>query len=350
MPLRGFIAAFVLGILASQARAADPVAYAEAFDTLYSIDLATHQATEIGRATPLESPSRYANITGLTFSPAGVLYAVSDAGATKTLLTIDRRTGLASIVGALDLGTSQQLDIGLAFTCDGALWMSARTGDFWRIDAHNATATHIGNLGVTLTGLAARGSTLYGVGSQGDNNLYLIDPAQATATPVGSFGSSKYITTTSFGFDGAGQIWTVLDYVPPENDSTPVQSWSDLGQLSPNGTLAILAPITATLVQLAVSRTREYDADREGAELCGRPLWLASALAKIDHGAQVIDNPSAEANPATAHLFIINPLHGQGIDSLFATHPPTAERIRRLQAMAATSHQAPATYPHGPWG
>jgi heat shock protein HtpX len=122
--------------------------------------------------------------------------------------------------------------------------------------------------------------------------------------------------------------------------------------LGPIGVLmvAILAPITATLVQLAVSRTREYDADREGAELCGRPLWLASALAKIDHGAQVIDNPSAEANPATAHLFIVNPLHGQGIDSLFATHPPTAERIRRLQAMAATSHQAPATYPHGPWG
>jgi len=251
MPLRGFIAAFVFGVFASQARAADPVAYAEAFDTLYSIDLATHQATEIGRATPLESPTRYANITGLTFNPAGVLYAVSDAGASKTLLTIDRGTGLATVVGTLDLGTSQQLDIGMAFTCDGALWMSARTGDFWRIDAQNATASHVGNLGVTVTGLAANAGKLYGAGSQGDNNLYVIDPAQATATPVGSFGSSKYITTTSFGFDGAGQIWTVLDYVPPENDSTPVQSWSDLGQLSPGGALTIMAPITPAQPQSA---------------------------------------------------------------------------------------------------
>ena len=83
MPLRGFIAAFVLGVLASQARAADPIGYAEAFDTLYSVDLVTHAATEIGRATPLENPTRYANITGLTFNPGGVLYAISDAGQTK---------------------------------------------------------------------------------------------------------------------------------------------------------------------------------------------------------------------------------------------------------------------------
>jgi len=109
----------------------------------------------------------------------------------------------------------------------------------------------VGNLGVTVTGLAVSGGKLYGAGSQGNNNLYEISPATATATPVGSFGSSKYITITSFGFDGGGQIWTVLDYVPPENDSTPVQSWSDLGQLSPNGTLAILAPITPAEPQSA---------------------------------------------------------------------------------------------------
>jgi len=122
--------------------------------------------------------------------------------------------------------------------------------------------------------------------------------------------------------------------------------------LGPIGVLmvAILAPITATLVQLAVSRTREYDADREGAEICGRPLWLASALAKIDEGAQLIDNPSAEANPATAHLFIVNPLHGQGLASLFATHPPIADRIRRLQEMAAASNASSVTAGRGPWG
>jgi heat shock protein HtpX len=124
--------------------------------------------------------------------------------------------------------------------------------------------------------------------------------------------------------------------------------------MGPLGVLmvAILAPITALLVQLAVSRTREYDADRAGAEICGRPLWLASALAKIERGARAIDNPRAEANPATAHLFIVNPLHAHGVDSLFATHPSTANRIRRLQEMA----QGPVTavpagaYRRGPWG
>ena len=102
------------------------------------------------------------------------------------------------------------------------------------------------------------------------------------------------------------------------------------------GTIAImiLAPLAAMLVQTAISRAREYEADRIGAEICGRPLWLASALDKIQHGASRIDNQAAEDNPATAHMFIINPLHARSIDSLFSTHPNTEERISRLRAMA----------------
>jgi heat shock protein HtpX len=98
--------------------------------------------------------------------------------------------------------------------------------------------------------------------------------------------------------------------------------------------VSILAPIAAMLVQMAISRTREFEADRAGAEISGRPLWLASALAKIDRTAQDIDNPAAEAHPATAHMFIVNPLHGGGMTSLFASHPSTEERIARLRAMA----------------
>ncbi|MBC6440528.1 MAG: zinc metalloprotease HtpX [Rhodospirillales bacterium] len=104
--------------------------------------------------------------------------------------------------------------------------------------------------------------------------------------------------------------------------------------------MAILAPMAAAMVQMAISRSREYEADAIGAEICGRPLWLASALEKIDRGARGIDNERAEANPATAHMFIINPLHAHKIDGLFSTHPKTAERIRRLCAMAGQS---------GPW-
>jgi heat shock protein HtpX len=95
----------------------------------------------------------------------------------------------------------------------------------------------------------------------------------------------------------------------------------------------IVAPLAAMIVQMAISRTREYSADRRGAEICGQPLWLASALGKIARGAQAIPNEDAERNPATAHLFIINPLSGQRMDNLFSTHPDTGNRIAALEAM-----------------
>jgi hypothetical protein len=244
MPLRGFIAAFVLGVFVSQASATDSVGYAEAFDTLYSVDLSTHQASEIGRATPLDSPNpRWANIVGLTFSPNGLLYAVSDANAIKTLLRIDATTGLATPVGTLDLGTDEQLDLGLAFTCDGKLWMSAGTGQFWQVDPISATATPVGNLGVTVTGLAAHGNRVYAAGSQGNNTLYSVDTKTAHASAVGSYGADNFITTASPGFDSAGNLWAVLDYVPPPSGPSP--DWSDLAQIRvETGTLTNLGAIT----------------------------------------------------------------------------------------------------------
>ncbi|UNE54134.1 zinc metalloprotease HtpX [Bartonella machadoae] len=96
----------------------------------------------------------------------------------------------------------------------------------------------------------------------------------------------------------------------------------------------LVAPFAAMLVQMAISRTREYAADRRGAEICGNPLWLASALRKIADGGRGIYNEEAEHNPATAHMFIINPLSGEGADSLFSTHPATANRIAALYRQA----------------
>ena len=96
----------------------------------------------------------------------------------------------------------------------------------------------------------------------------------------------------------------------------------------------IVAPLAAMLVQMAISRTREYSADRRGAEICGNPLWLASALQKISGMAQRIQNDDAERNPATAHMFIINPLSGERMDNLFSTHPNTENRVAALHAMA----------------
>src|SRR3954465_5143816 len=110
--------------------------------------------------------------------------------------------------------------------------------------------------------------------------------------------------------------------------------------------VTLLAPIAAVLVQAAISRSREFEADRAGAEITGRPLWLASALGQIERAAERTPNYPADANPATAHMFIINPLHG-GISGLFATHPSTEERIARLKAMAG-ANAAPVK--RGPWG
>ncbi|MBS0241834.1 MAG: M48 family metalloprotease, partial [Proteobacteria bacterium] len=127
----------------------------------------------------------------------------------------------------------------------------------------------------------------------------------------------------------------------------------------------LVAPFAAMLVQMAISRSREYQADRLGSEICGNPLWLASALAKIQSQVKQIPNENAEAVPAMAHLFIVNPLNGRGFDNLFSTHPSTENRIAELEKLARemgitnrsigggtawpSSGAAPGR-PHGPWG
>ncbi|HUT49277.1 MAG TPA: zinc metalloprotease HtpX [Alphaproteobacteria bacterium] len=100
--------------------------------------------------------------------------------------------------------------------------------------------------------------------------------------------------------------------------------------------LMILGPLAAGLVQMAISRTREFEADRGGAEISGAPLSLASALEKIAGAAHRIPNMTAERNPASAHMFIINPLSGFRVDKLFSTHPATEDRVARLVAMSKT--------------
>ena len=124
------------------------------------------------------------------------------------------------------------------------------------------------------------------------------------------------------------------------------------------GSIAIMifAPMAAGLVQMAISRSREYEADRRGAEMCGNPYWLASALEKIDRGARSIVNRRAEENPAMAHMYIMNPLAGRKGDKLFSTHPATSNRIEALNKLGAEMGvDAPtvASSPRraaGPWG
>ena len=128
--------------------------------------------------------------------------------------------------------------------------------------------------------------------------------------------------------------------------------------------MVILAPLAAMIVQMAISRTREYAADSLGGRISGRPDALASALAKISSAAHAIENETAERAPATAHLFIVNPLSGHRMDNLFSTHPSTQNRIAALQRLAQEMGQAAPrsgfgsgtsvpSYPPdpgGPWG
>ena len=132
---------------------------------------------------------------------------------------------------------------------------------------------------------------------------------------------------------------------------------NERGGLGMIGSLVMifLAPLAAAVVQMAISRSREYEADRGGAEISQRPLWLASALRKIDAAAHQIPYDNAERNPATAHMFIINPLSGQGMDNLFSTHPNTENRIAALEEIAREMGQTgsgPRAEPAadaGPW-
>jgi len=122
--------------------------------------------------------------------------------------------------------------------------------------------------------------------------------------------------------------------------------------------MVIVAPLAAMIVQMAISRTREYAADRLGAQISGHPEWLASALGKIEQFAHAVPNDPAEQNPATAHLFIINPLSGARMDNLFSTHPATENRVAALMELARhmggagpAAPGAPAQRPpRGPWG
>lgn len=119
-------------------------------------------------------------------------------------------------------------------------------------------------------------------------------------------------------------------WMAPSNNRQGGSAFGWLGTIL----MVILAPMAAMVVQMTISRTREYAADRLGAEICGNPMWLATGLQKIAGMAHSIPNMEAERHPATAHMFIVNPLTGGGLMSLFSTHPPIPERVHRLEELS----------------
>lgn len=272
----------------------------------------------------------------------------------KTGLLMAAIMALFGMVGAV-LGGGQGMLLALAFGLGVNLWA------YWFSDtmvlklyrAQEVDATAAPQLYNTVSELAVRAGLPM-------PKVYLIDEAQPNAFATGRNPEHAAVaaTTGTLQLLSARELRAVLahelSHVTHRDILTSTITASIAGAIS---TLAnfgmffggrgndnrnplvalvvlILAPIAAVLIQLAISRGREYEADRAGAELSGDPRALADALAKIDRYAKGLPLEAAEAHPATAHLMIINPLSGGGLAGLFRTHPPTEERIHRLLAMA----------------
>lgn len=219
--MRRSLHAAVLALSAAVAMpaVADPLAYAVSFNKLYRIDLANGTTTLIGE-------TGFNDVEGLALSHDGVLYGIVDS--TKTLITIDKQTGRGAAVGGVNgntgltgqgVGQFDALDFGLAFTCDGKLWASSDTTKrLWQIDVANGHATSVGSLGAQITGLGADRGGLYGIGSQGDEGVFRIDPVTATATKIGGLAPNLVFADGGLDFDASGRLWAILDYRPPEDN------------------------------------------------------------------------------------------------------------------------------------
>ncbi len=228
-----FPALFCAGLQAA------PIGYVSSFDRLYRVDLGTGQQTLVGDVR-LASNERVRDVEGLAFAPDGTLFAVSDAS--EILLRIDAATGVATVIGNLGLagqgtGSGNNLDFGLGFTCDGRLWLSAETAQkLWEVNVTTGATRTVGSLGAKITGLAARGMQLYGIGASGDERLYRIDTATGASTVVGTtLGPNLRYDDGGLDFDADGNLWAVFDYRPTEPNRA-----SDLARIDATTGIATL--------------------------------------------------------------------------------------------------------------
>ncbi len=297
----------------------------------------------------------------------------------RTGLLLASLTALFGVVGLwLGGATGMALALGLGVVTNAiALWRS----DTMALNAYGAQQVDEAGapqLVGMVNGLADRAG-------MPRPRVFVVDEAQPNAFATGRSPETSAVAVTSGLLDilteeeAAGVIAHELAHIRNRDTLTMTVAATIAGAISsllnfaflfrgnggnrPSGLsillMSLLAPLAAAVIQMAISRSREYEADRIGGEICGNPLWLASALRKIAAGAARIPNEAAEARPATAPLFIINPLSGRAMDGLFTTHPATENRVAALveqaQALgllddgrgAAGRH---AASPRGPWG
>jgi hypothetical protein len=228
-PRARHILAFSLLSLPFGAQAAE-FAYAAGFDTLYRINLDTRQAERLGTFSAPNATVSISDLEGLAFAPDGTLYGVSDSIPGGGFVRINTGSAQATIIGNLGLAgqgapPNDNLDFGLAATCDGRLWLSSDTASkLWEVNPATGATRLVGQLGARISGLAARPDGLYGISVDGDEGLYRINTTTAATTRIGGLGVS--MPDAGLDFDSRGRLWGVFDLFPPVRRS-------DLAQIDP---------------------------------------------------------------------------------------------------------------------
>lgn len=227
---------------------AQSVGYTVAFDELYRVDLNTAVAEPVGLAGTYAA-QRIGDVEGLAFAPDGALYGAADGQ--RLLVRLDKTTGKATVLGAMPVpaaaeGADGSPDFGLSFTCNGKLWLASdKSMNLWEVTPGNGQLRLVGNMGVRISGLAARGNALYGISAEGDEGIYFIDTSNAKADLIAKLNpKQRYISDAGLDFDASGQLYATFDYLPPPNDTDPLVQYSDLAKININtGAVTIVGPI-----------------------------------------------------------------------------------------------------------
>jgi len=239
MRLRACLTAAVLSVASSSAFAqlAAP-AYGVAFRDFYQIDLAARRASFVGEAGAVNGQA-VAQVRGLTYGPGGEILAV--VGNQKIVVQLDPASGTASYRGSLSgMATEEALDLSMTYACDGNLWIASANGSLWKTPPSAIHPVYVGNTGKPITGLAARGDTLYAAAGRDDNSLYRVDTTDATVERIGGFGTvPNYVNVVAMSFGADGTLWATLNYNPPA-----LVDWSDLVKIDPaSGALTVLGSL-----------------------------------------------------------------------------------------------------------
>ncbi len=233
------------GILFSVGTYAEPIAYTAVDDKLARLDLSNGQLFPIGEFGSIGN-TPFLDVEGMAFDSKATLYAVSDL--TETLMRLQISSGEAQAIGGIfglglqnegTGGVFNQLDFGLTFTCDDTLWLSSDSvGKLWRVDRGDGSTEFIGETGVSISGLAAYGDTLFGIGVGDDEGLYHIDTETGLASLIGRLQLGYSFYDAGLGFDGDGNLWAVLDFNPPPAGQPQVERVSEIVQINVDTGLA----------------------------------------------------------------------------------------------------------------